>query len=144
MQIINSKIGNVKIYYNYNNEYDYHEFIIKDLNNDNVIGFINFKIYNQFILKAWLNNIQIKNEYQSLGFGNILLRLFENFCIKYRCYLIEGKYFPTNNKAKNFYIKNGYEIYKDGYETYISKSLVKIEKHKIKLNTNNYEKNNIN
>lgn len=71
----------------------------------------------------WLSNISIEPEFQSQGLGQFLFDLMYNDAVLARVWQIEGKYYPSNDKAKPFYDKNNVEIYKDGYETYIYKSV---------------------
>lgn len=77
--------------------------------------------------KAWLYYIEVKDEYQGLGLGQKLFSVFEYFIAKHNVESFEGKYYPLNDKAKPFYLKNGCEIWKDGYDTIVSKNFDKKE-----------------
>ncbi len=94
------------------------------------IGFINFKFTNND--SVWLNLIKVHEKFQSQGYGDILIELFEDYCRKNRKYIVEGKYYPENNNAVNFYKKHEYQIDKEYYDQYI----FKIIKEKTTENTN--------
>ena len=94
------------------------------------IGFINFKFTNND--SVWLNLIKVHEKFQSQGYGDILIELFEDYCRKNRKYIVEGKYYPENNNAVNFYKKHEYQIDKEYYDQYI----FKIIKEKTAENTN--------
>ena len=94
------------------------------------IGFINFKFTNND--SVWLNLIKVHEKFQSQGYGDILIELFEDYCRKNRKYIVEGKYYPENNNAVNFYKKHEYQIDKEYYDQYI----FKIIKEKTVENTN--------
>lgn len=85
------------------------------------IGFANFKFTKN--RGVWLYNIKINEGYQSNGYGKKLLKLFEDFCVAQRRFFVEGKYYPTNDHAKPFYLKNGYSIDIDGNDQFIFKYL---------------------
>ncbi len=121
--IIKTKIGDVKVKYTHNENYNYYEIKLIDLKNNNLIGFVNYKFNYKGVKTAWLNLIKVEDNYQSKGFGNVLLKLFEKECINNRFYNIEGKFFPENDHAKPFYEKNGYKIEKEYYETLVTKLL---------------------
>ena len=94
------------------------------------IGFINFKFTNND--SVWLNLIKVHEKFQSQGYGDILIELFENYCRKYRKYIVEGKYYPENENAVHFYKKHDYQIDKEYYDQYI----FKIIRENTKENTN--------
>ena len=71
--------------------------------------------------KVWLRKIETKPEYQNLGIGKALLDTLEYFTIQNRLCVIEGKFYPDNEYARPFYLKNNYDIYKEDYETYVGK-----------------------
>lgn len=85
-----------------------------------VLYYIEFDDYSSYL---WLTSINVEEKYQSMGLGQFLFDLLYNDAILKRASYIEGKYFPTNDKAKPFYDKNGCEIYKAGYETFVFKSI---------------------
>lgn len=125
---INSKIGEIKLEYNYDSMHIFNEIKLIDVSNNQEIGYINFKFYNEPYKYVWLNKIEVYKNYQSMGFGKFLLKCFEKFCIKNQYYNIEGKYYPENEFAKPLYIKNGYKIIKEYYETLLVKTLDKNNK----------------
>ena len=88
------------------------------------IGIVNFSLKcNGYSNNLWINIIDVKDEYQFKGIGQALLDAVETFAKMRRVYAIEGRFYPRNQYARNFYEKNGFEIYKDGYETYLFKSM---------------------
>ena len=97
------------------------------LNDYEMIGSIDFKVYPEK-QKVWIYKIEVKEKYQSRGYGEELLKLFEDYCRKHRIFYVEGKFYPENDHARPFYIKHGYEIYKEYYSTYIYKDLREAEK----------------
>ncbi len=85
-----------------------------------VMGTVTFNIQSKS-RTLWIRKIETNPEFQNQGVGKALLDVVEYFAVKSRCSTIEGKFFPDNEYARPFYLKNNYEIYKDGYETYINK-----------------------
>ena len=73
--------------------------------------------------KIWLYKIKTNEEFQHQGIGGAVIDTLELFAMKNNCHYIEGKFFPENEHAKQFYENRGYDIYKDNYETYIYKML---------------------
>ncbi len=123
MKTFDSKIGKIDIEQTYNEETKYNDIKLIDSNNKETIGYVNFKFNYSPIRSAWLNKIEVTPKYQSMGFGKVLLKLFERYCMESRIFYIEGKFFPENDHAKPFYLKNGYKIEKEYYETLITKTL---------------------
>ena len=78
---------------------------------------------------CYLNRIEIEDiNFAHIGLGTKMLEFMEEVALMARCNNVDGKFYPFGDLgeyAKNFYEKNGYQIYKDGYETYISKYLSK-------------------
>lgn len=120
-KIINSKIGKLKLVYN--DKPAQYERLELHKEDGEVVGFVNFKIKSDSWHNVWLYNIEVNKKYQSNGLGDILIVAFEQVCINSRAFKVEGKYYPTNEKAKPFYVKHGYEIEKDGYDWYVTKDL---------------------
>jgi len=89
--------------------------------NKDEIGYVTFKIKTATHRIAWLQKIAVHEKYQSQKFGDMLIKLMEEYLIKHRCDEIEGKFFPTNHHARPFYKKHSYKIIKEDYETYIYK-----------------------
>lgn len=78
---------------------------------------------------CYLGRIEILDcNYARMGIGSNLLKSMECLATAHRCTKVDGKFYPFGELgefSKSFYIKNGYEIYKDDYETFIYKSLFK-------------------
>ena len=90
-------------------ENDY--FVIEAIENDAVIGFINYKFKQN--RKVWLNNIKVNKEYRHTGIGTTLLYLFENDCLDHFIKEVEGKFYPHDEEGsvvKTFYEKHGYYV----------------------------------
>lgn len=87
------------------------------------VGFVYYRINKESDNSIFLINIDIATYCQSRGLGQFLFDLLYNDAILEKVYFIEGKYAPTNNYARPFYIKNGCEIYKDCYESYVRKDI---------------------
>ena len=99
------------------------------------MGYINFKdtsIYGKRCF--WLYKIDVNENFQHQGVGQALLYAMEYTAIVKRVFKIMGKFYPTNEYAKPFYIKNGYEIYpEDNWE--LEKLL---DFNKVKSESENY------
>jgi len=99
----------------------------------NKLGFINFQILDKSIWygsshkTAWIYLIETEEKYQHKGIGKTLLDVMEYVAVLNKCENIEGKYYPTNEYAKPFYLKNGYSIEVDDYEQFVIKHLNKEE-----------------
>ena len=78
----------------------------------------------------WLTKIFVNESERFKGVGQKLIDALEYFAKSRHIDNIEGKFYPDNLYAKDFYEKNGYEIWKDGYETYVSKSFLTYKKRK--------------
>jgi len=61
----------------------------------------------------WIYKIATYKDYQHLGLGKIMLDTVEMFAMQRRINIIEGKFYPDNEYAEPFYIKNGYSIDRD-------------------------------
>lgn len=77
--------------------------------------------------RIWLRKIETYKNYQNQGVGKALIDVLEYFALKRNVCYIEGKFYPENEYAKPFYLKNGYKIYKEDYETFVGKYLDKEE-----------------
>ena len=95
--------------------------VANNINSDE-IGSISFK-FNYQNRSVWIYKIEIKKEFQSQGFGDMLIEIFEAYCQSKRFFQIEGKFYPENDHAKPFYEKHGYQIDKEYYDTFISKNI---------------------
>ena len=106
---------------------DYYELRAKE--KDQIVGTLNFKKSKRNKGVAFLNDITVNEEYMGKGYGNILIKAFEYVALNLNLFLVEGKFYPENNRAKPFYIANGYAIEKDDYDTIVVKTL---DREKIK------------
>ena len=112
--------NNLEFYFQVNRiEDDFFQFCPENEHGEHM-GAISFKIHQG---KAWIYSIATKPEFQHKGVGQTLIDLFECYCANRRCYIVEGKYMPSNESALPFYQKNGYDIYRDGYDQFIYKRL---------------------
>lgn len=91
-------------------------------NTDEIMGSAYFSV-NYKERKVWLKKIETDEKYQNQGVGKALIDVLEFFTINQNMRYIEGKFYPDNEYAKPFYLKNGYEIYKEDYETFVGKFL---------------------
>ena len=88
--------------------------------NENELGYLTFKVsgrYNDCIFAYQLENTSEVGR----GVGSALIDGLEYFALQNRINKFEAKFFPTDDRAKSFYEKRGYEIFKDGYETMLFK-----------------------
>ena len=125
------KFNEYKLKIKYKDEKECNQIFLIDLENEQEIGYISFKLNNSPYKHAWLYKIEIEEKYQCNGFGTLLLKLFENYCIDNKIDYVEGKYYPLNKVAKPFYLKNNYKIEKEYYDTYVVKNLK--EKNVLKI-----------
>jgi len=94
-----------------------------------LLGQMTFKIDQEScVRKIWLYKIETFGENQHNGIGSKMLNFLERFAIQKRIFYIEGKYFPENEFAKDFYEHRGYTIEKDGYDWFVCKNLNRQEK----------------
>lgn len=98
------------------------DYELSALQNGEVMGTANFAIVSKD-RKVWLRKIETRQEFQNMGVGQALLDVLEYFTIQNGLKHIEGKFYPDNEFARPFYLKNGYDIYKEDYETYVEKFL---------------------
>ena len=107
-------------------DYGFYLLLAKKLNSDKEIGSLSFFFKNQDRERvSWLNKIEVEKKYQAKGVGYGLLKVFEQFSASRQYLTIEGKYYPTNERAKQFYLRNGYMIYREGYNQELFKRLDK-------------------
>lgn len=90
--------------------------------NDTIMGRASFVIKPKR-RTVWLRKIETYPQFQDKGVGQALLDVLEYFTVSKGLKHIEGKFYPDNEYAKPFYLKNDYDIYKEDYETYIEKYL---------------------
>ena len=90
------------------------------------MGYINFSL-NPQLQRTWLWRIETYEPFQHQGIATALLSFMESESISRRYFCVEGKYLPTNEYAKPFYEKLGYDIDYEGYSEFIWKSLYKQE-----------------
>ena len=105
---------------NVDNKDEYQARAIAD--NGDIMGTVSFAVKRKD-RSVWLRKIQTEPQYQGQGVGQALLDTLEYFTIKHRLCHIEGKFYPDNEFAKPFYLKNSYDIYKEDYETFVGKYL---------------------
>lgn len=103
---------------NVDNNNEYEARAISD--NGDIMGTLHFSVKRKD-RSIWLRKISTAPEYQNQGVGQALLDTLEYFTILNRLCHIEGKFFPDNEFAKPFYLKNNYDIYKEDYETFVGK-----------------------
>jgi ribosomal protein S18 acetylase RimI-like enzyme len=107
-------------------EYSENDYIFTLMINDNLEGFLHFKIFNDII---FLNNICLSENYQGKGFGKIFLfeslNLFNKTDFKYFTLDV----FMSNQPAFLWYIKLGLEVTKSN----IWKRLLPINRNNNKL-----------
>ena len=120
MKIEHKKYGTIEVCEN-NLDEDYKRISLVVESNKDEIGYVSFKIKVNCEKTAWLQKIAVHEKYQSQKFGDMLIKLFEDYAVKHHCNIVEGKFYPTNQHARPFYIKHGYQILKEDYETYIYK-----------------------
>ena len=60
---------------------------------------------------AELDNMYINEEYRRFGIGTLLINEFKKYCKKKNIQNIKVTASAKNNKAINFYMKNGFEDY---------------------------------
>lgn len=72
----------------------------------------------------WIYKIETFENFQNRGLGKAILDTVEMFAKLKRIYIIEGKFYPDNEYAEPFYIKNGYGIDRDYSSCEIYKHLV--------------------
>lgn len=114
---------------------DYHELRPKT-EDGRQVGFLNFKLNRKRGRLVELNKIKIYDEFQGKGYATALIKAFEYYvATKLMGFMVEGKFYPDNHRAKPFYEKNGYEIEKDGYDTMVTK-ILDLEKIKKDISPN--------
>ncbi len=80
--------------------------MIKDKNN-NIIGGLKGVIVHHFST-LYIELLWIKKEYRKSGYGSILLKEVEKIAMEQKCSYV---HLETDQRAKDFYIKNGYEVF---------------------------------
>jgi len=78
------------------------------------VGFVWFELNNK---KICLHNIFVEKQYRRFQIGDkkyhigsTLLSIMENFAKSHNIHLIEGKFYPSIEGARDFYEKNGYVV----------------------------------
>lgn len=61
----------------------------------------------------WIYKIATFDKFQHKGLGKVMLDTIEMFAKDRKINVIEGKFYPDNEYAEPFYIKNGYSIERD-------------------------------
>ena len=122
MQII-SKSGVIDVEIFKNNNYGKQYYQTVAYNNDGEeLGYVNFELKSH---KVWIWSIGTREKFQFKGVGQTLLEVMEYMAISNKCMSIEGKFYPSNSYAKQFYLKNGYEINDDDYDQFVSSYITK-------------------
>ena len=123
----------------------YFDFIVKDNYNEikaydikkREIGHLTMFVTKEIFPRSiWLMHIFVNEDARYCGVGQKMLDALEYFARKCCVEVVEGKFYPDNAYAKDFYEKNGYEIWKDGYETYVSKNFSHLKKKDKKMQDN--------
>lgn len=120
-------------------KYDENSYIFhaKDIKTNKVLGYVSFTINRGSWPHAWMRKIEVYDSYQRLGIGQVLLNVFEHYCVTNNIDNVEGKYYPSNAAAIKFYQKNGYSVTNETYGKEIFKSLSKVSVNR-KYNKNVY------
>ena len=92
-------------------------------NNNKVIGFASFYNNNLNTYEAFLSMIAVSTECEGQGIGSKLISEVENLCINSGMKVIKLEVNSNNEKAINFYLKNGYEILKRDEKILMKKEL---------------------
>jgi hypothetical protein len=76
----------------------------------------------------------INNNYKGKGYASAFIKCFEHFAEKENCKTITGELVPLHNeteqKVKNFYLRNGFVITQNSAEpSKLCKSVEEVEKH---------------
>ena len=122
------------------NDKDFYEIIAYNEQKD-VLGFVNFSVGDKSIIYGysantiWMWLIQTNENYQHSGIGQTLLNMMEYVAVITGYTRIEGKYYPKNEFAKPFYLKNNYKIDIDDYDQFIIKDIEKKDVQFIKTRT---------
>ena len=85
----------------------------------------------------WIYRIEVVEGHKFKGIGQKLLEFVEEYANLNNIKYVEGIFYPTNEYAETFYLKNGYKICKEGYETIVSKYITLNKENKSK-NQKNY------
>lgn len=107
------------------------EEVITYLNNEGAwteVGHFNYSIKSGQYLYLW--NIAITNSLAlNRGIGSRMMNYVQELAKSSQCKAIEGCYYPNgiqnNQKTYEFYIRNGFSIYKEGYSDCIYKDVVR-------------------
>lgn len=70
----------------------------------------NTKSYFDAFEETEILNIAVHPKYQNRGVGQCIFDYFTNFCLEKRIKYIWLEVRESNNQAKNFYLKNGFQI----------------------------------
>ena len=89
-------------------KYEMNASVVALSDNNKRVGFSAFYNNDGNTHQAYISTIAIASDYEGQGYGSLLLSIVEKLCIETgmkRILLETGK---TNNRARNFYTKNGY------------------------------------
>ncbi|MGN0798080.1 MAG: GNAT family N-acetyltransferase [Christensenellales bacterium] len=118
-----SNFENIILDVTYEDEKNMYLAVAKTEQNEKM-GYINFS-FNPRKHQTWLWKIETYEPYQHQGVATALLSFMESESISNRNFCIEGKFHPSNDYARPFYEKFGYDIDYEDYSEFIWKSLCK-------------------
>lgn len=101
--------------------------------NDEVIGFIIYRVFDGFPLGGYIRAIAVKENYRGLGVGSKLMDAAEKDIFKYRAnaFLLVSSF---NKLARKFYEKRGYEYVGEIKDAILpGESEIILRKRKLKL-----------
>jgi GNAT superfamily N-acetyltransferase len=104
---------------------------------NNECGYVNFFQSSDGYPTIWIYRIEVVEGHKFKGIGQKLLEFVEEYANLNNIKYVEGIFFPINEYAETFYLKNGYKICKEGYETIVSKDITLNKENKSK-NQKNY------
>lgn len=118
MQIkVNDKEFNIDVEYSEKDKF----FLLKAKNSNFQMGHVSFQLKKDKTI--WIYKIVTNKMFYHQGVATALIYAMEYFAYNFNVKTIEGKFYPTNEFAKPFYEKLGYEIYKEDYDTCLYKDL---------------------
>ena len=94
--------------------------VVAKSNGNQEMGTLSFLLENK---KIWFFYVETYEPFQHMGVATAMVEHMEAFAQKNHIKHIEGRFFPSNEFAKPFYNKLGYDIFQDGYEWFVTKDL---------------------
>ena len=89
-------------------KYEMHASVITLSDNEKRVGFSAFYNNDEKTHQAFISSIVIASDYEGQGYGSLLLTIIEKICIETGMESILLETYKTNDRAKKFYMKNGY------------------------------------